>query len=386
MIPLFHVNTGVQVIPGLEKTFASGFISQGPKVLEFEKLLGNYFGNSSVVTTNSCTSSLFLSLQLLKNANTENNWSGISENDHVLSVPLTCTATNWPILHNGYNLRWVDVDPQTFNISLDDLEKKMNEFTKVILLIHWGGSPVDLDRLCNLQNNHEKKYGFRPVVIQDCAHAFGAEWNCLKIGNEQIGDICCFSFQAIKLLTTGDGGAITFGNRFKFLEKRARLLRWYGIDRETSSDNPDYRLESDVAEAGYKMHMNDLSATIGIANFDCVDSHLITNRINAGFLMKELPDAMKPQLIHPNASSSFWLLSFSIDRKTEFIQYMKDRGIVVSQVHKRNDTHSCVQKCKSDLPNLDLIENRLVCIPVGYWLTEQQLRFIVICCRDFFQN
>ena len=397
-ISLFNVHTSYSVISQLTNTFHSGYLSQGKKVDEFEDKLADFLGNDQVVTVNSCTSAIFLALHLLKTPAPDCGWPGFdTERDTVLTTALTCTATNWPILHNGMKLRWVDTDLGTCNLDLSDLASKMNANTKIIIVMHWGGYPVNLDTIQLLQNQHQERYGYRPVVIQDAAHAFGAEWNNKKIGNKSLGDITCFSFQAIKLLTTGDGGCLTFGQNgsgnSKFLQKlykRAKLLRWYGIDREKRSPEKeskslDFRLEADVPEAGFKMHMNDINATIGLANIVDVPKLISMNRKNAELFKQKLPKEIQLQC-HSNwgestrrntRKSSYWLFSIAVENKTDFMQKLKEKGIMTSQVHKRNDSHSCVAEFKEPLPNLDELEKKLVCIPVGYWLSESDLDFII---------
>ena len=175
MIPLFKVSMSESVLEPLNNVLMSGFIGEGPKVKEFEKLLKDHFNNLLVVTTNSATSADHLLLHLLKKPFME--WPGIKEGDEVLTTPLTCTATNWPILANGYRIKWVDVDPDTCNMDLDDLERKITKNTKVIMVVHWGGNPVDLDRLKSIQERAKDMYGFKPAIIEDCAHSFGSKFN-----------------------------------------------------------------------------------------------------------------------------------------------------------------------------------------------------------------
>ena len=144
------------------------------KSKKFEKKLKNYFDNNNpLVSLNSATSALHLTLHLLKNpVNTIESssdyapqlgeWPGLKDGDEVLSCPLTCTATNWPILANNLNIKWVDVDPKTYNMCLYDLEKQLSEKTKVIMLVHWGGNAIDLDRVEKIQQKCKDMYGFRP--------------------------------------------------------------------------------------------------------------------------------------------------------------------------------------------------------------------------------
>jgi dTDP-4-amino-4,6-dideoxy-D-glucose/dTDP-4-amino-2,4-dideoxy-beta-L-xylose transaminase len=153
---------------------------------------------------------------------------GLEDGDEVLTTPLTCTATNWPILANNFNIKWVDIDPETLNMDLDDLARKITPKTKAIFVVHWGGYPLDLDRLEEIQNHANRLYGFKPAIIEDCAHAMGSKYKGKLIGTH--GNICTFSLQAIKHITSGDGGLLFVPH--DELYKRGKLLRWYGIDRD----------------------------------------------------------------------------------------------------------------------------------------------------------
>lgn len=370
MIPLFKVamNSDMSTVT---QVLASGFITQGPKVEEFERKLGDYIGNHRILTLNSATSGLTLALRLLN----------IQQGDEVLSSALTCTATNWPILANNLKIKWIDVDPHTANMDLDNLKLKLSAKTKAIMAVHWGGTPNNLDKLKEIQQYSLEKFGFAPMIIEDCAHAFGAEYQGVKLGNH--GNICVFSFQAIKHLTTGDGGMIILPN--DNLYERAKLLRWYGIDRNARNFNlKDFRLEKDISEWGYKFHMNDIAATIGLANFDLAVCNLEQHRKNAQFYFKELQGIPGVELMENNSMSSWWIYSLKVQNKQEFINFMKENGIAASQVHNRNDNHSCVAEYKTNLPNLDELEKELICIPVGWWLTEKDLEIIVNKIKLFY--
>ena len=152
-IPLFKVFMAPpEDLDGdLLRTLHSGYVTQGPKVEEFEEQLRAFFHNPRVSTLNSATSGLHLALHLLQKADGPN-WPGLTpEVDEVLTCPLTCTATNWPILANRLRIKWVDADPQTCNMDLTDLERKLSPTTKVIMVVHWGGSPVDLTGVARVQ-------------------------------------------------------------------------------------------------------------------------------------------------------------------------------------------------------------------------------------------
>jgi len=274
----------------------------------------------------------------------------------------------------------------TANICLDDVKRKLNEHTKVIYLVHWGGMPVDLDALDKICEEHKVKYGFKPMVVEDCAHAFGAEFDGKKLSNH--GNICVYSTQAIKHLTTGDGGIITLPH--ESLYNRCKLLRWYGIDRDKRNyKGKDFRLENDIAEYGYKFHMNDINATIGLYNLPHIHGLLEKMRENGKYFDEHLKDVSGIQLMknNPKCNSAYWLYTVRVlnGKKREFMAKMKEAGIMASQVHNRNDINSCVKEFEEELPNLDILEKELICIPVGWWLTNDEKNKILDCIIQIYE-
>jgi dTDP-4-amino-4,6-dideoxygalactose transaminase len=371
MLQLFKVFMHESVPCDVSRVLSCGLVTQGPKVEEFEGALRDWFQHPYILTLNSATSGLTLALRMLN----------LKEHDEVLASPLTCTATNWPILANGLLIKWVDVDPHTCNMNLDDLKSKITYKTKAVLFVHWGGSPVDLDKVDEIKSYTKATFGHDLHVIEDCAHAFGAEYNGAKIGTH--GNICVFSLQAIKHLTTGDGGLLFLPNPTMY--ERAKLLRWYGISREQRSGGGDFRLESDVVEWGYKFHMNDINATIGLSNLPHIEANLEQVRRNVSYYKDALADVDGVTLLHesPNSVSSYWIYTIKVNRKSEFIQFMKSKSVIVSQVHNRNDLHSCVAQFKCHLPILDQLEKDIICIPCGWWITENDREHVVRCIKEF---
>jgi dTDP-4-amino-4,6-dideoxygalactose transaminase len=380
MLSLFKVFMSEDVLVPINNVLMSGQLTQGPKVEEFEKKLTEYIGNPYILTLNSATAGLTLATRLLINEDQGTNWPGFNKDtDIVLTPALTCFATTAAILANNVNIRWLDTDLETCNIDLKDLKNKLNDKTKIIYLVHWGGNPVDLDELDKICEEHKEQYGFKPMVVEDCAHSFGAEYNGKKIGSSK--NICVFSLQAIKHLTTGDGGFITLPN--EELYNRCKLLRWYGIDRDKRNyKGKDLRLENDIMEYGYKFHMNDVNATLGIYNLPHMDGLLEKNRRNASIFDEKLKDIQDIQLLknNPKCNSAYWLYTIRVlnGRKQEFMDKMKEVNIMTSQVHNRNDINNCVKDFVETLPNIDILEKELVCIPVGWWLEEKDIEYIVI--------
>lgn len=382
MIPLFKVKMSPEAKKLVSEVLDSGFIGQGPKNEEFENLLKKRFNNSLILTLNSATSGLHLALHLLKKPYSEYTgshspwvpfWPGLNSDDEVLTCPLTCTATNWPIIHNNLKIKWVDADPNTCSMDLDDLERKLSPKTKVIIVVHWGGTPVDLNRIKRIQSKCLDLYGFKPAVIEDCAHAMGATWEGRPLGNH--GNICVYSFQAIKHFTTGDGGCVIFPHNK--LYRRAKLLRWYGIDRETNKTN--FRCDGRIDEAGFKFHMNDINSAIGIANLPLIDE---TVKLHKDIAFDYNPMITNPLVRHIKYSedSSYWVYTILFENKKirdKVSDYLNEKGIQCSRVHERNDIHPCVYEYRCALPGVDKCVDTMLCIPSGWWITKEDRDFIV---------
>lgn len=374
-IQLFKVFMAETAGDEVSKVLKSGYIGQGQKVEDFESDLKHFFNNDYIVSLNSGTSGLHLALHLLKNKT--KNWIGLEDGDEVLATPLTCTASNFPILANNLNIKWVDIDKETLNIDLDDLERKITSKTKVIMLVHWGGYPNDLDRIKRIQNKCYDLYGFKPVVIEDGAHSFGSKYKGKHLGNH--GNIVMYSLQAIKHITSIDGGLLLLPNQELF--DRARLLRWYGIDR--NSNRKDFRCEADILEWGFKFHMNDVCATVGIENLKHANDIILKHQDNAKFYDDNLSNTSGLSTLtrHPDRESAFWIYSLLVDNRDGFYKWMKECNIVVSQVHERNDKHTCVNKFKTSLPTLDETIHKVVSIPVGWWVNKEDREYILDCIK-----
>jgi|TARA_B100001564_G_scaffold354763_1_gene365907 dTDP-4-amino-4,6-dideoxygalactose transaminase len=389
-IPLFKVFMADTAAPEVTKVLNSGFIGQGPKVDQFEQQLQDYFNHKHIQTLNAGTSALHMALHLLKKpkphwnedvfqgvAWVSHNWPGLEDGDEVLCTAMTCTASNWPVLANNLKIKWVDIDPKTLNMDLDDLERKITKKTKVIMGVHWGGYPLDLDRLRKIRTSFRGEFGWAPAVIEDGAHSFGSKYKGKFIGTSD--NLTMFSLQAIKHITSIDGGLLF--SPHQELHDRGKLIRWYGIDRD--SDRKDFRCEADIPEWGYKFHMNDVCATVGMENFKHLDSIISKHKENAAYYDLRLQNVPGVTLLERKEGfeSAFWIYTMLVDDRDGFYKYMDECNIAVSQVHERNDKHTCVEEFKTELPNLDKTIGKVVNIPVGWWITPEQREYIVECIR-----
>lgn len=369
MIPLFKVHMPRSVDKPLLDVLHSGYIGQGDKVDEFEFKFGRYIKNPLVVSVNSGTSALTLALRL----------AGVGPGDEVVTTPMTCSATNLPILSLGARPVFADINRETGLIDPADVARRLTSKTKAVMCVAWGGLPNDI---FSLRSTMKRAYPRAIPIIEDAAHAVGAWLDDKPIGSE--ADFTCYSFQAIKHITTVDGGMIACKSQADY--ERARLLRWYGISRDNKS--LDSRIDEDIEEWGYKFHMNDVAATIGLAQMKDVQEIVETYRRNARHYEREICDCVgKP----PIDGSACWLYTLRLpggdplNLRLKFKKFMAAREIMVSQVHMRNDYYSVFQKYrpKQELRGVDDFSRRMICIPVHYGLAPADRKAVVQAVNDF---
>lgn len=364
MIPLFKVFMSPEVDKPLSHVLHSGWIGQGNKVIEFERELSMRVNSPYCLSLSAGTHGIHLALRL----------SDIEVGDEVICTPLTCTASNWPVLYQGAKIVWADIKEDDLNIDPYYIEQAISKKTKAIIVVHWGGYSCDMEKIYTICTEKNIK------VIEDAAHAFGSYYQDIPIGACNYSDFVMFSFQAIKTLTVVDGGALFCKNKEDY--KRGKLLRWYGIDRE--GPRQDMRCEENISEFGYKYHMNDVCATIGLENLKYVDSNLKITFDNALYYEKELKSVSGIRLTQQKGDrkSSYWLFTIYIEDRTGFARKMGEKGIMVSRVHERNDKHTCVRKFKSHLPVLEEVIQKMICIPVGWWVTKEDREYIVSSIKE----
>lgn len=363
MIPLFSVNISDDVDDEIIKTLHSGYLSQGPRVEEFERLLEDYFYTSGVLTFNSCTSAITLALRLLD----------LKPGDEIITTPMTCSATNVPILSFGATPVFADIDSESGLIMPIFVADLLNEHTRAIMAVDWGGAPVNVQQLNKIAEYGQKRYGHRIAVIVDAAHAFATKHNAIP-------DFTCYSLQAIKHMTTADGGILIC----KYLKdySRAKRLRWFGIDREKGG--LDSRINEDILEWGYKFHMNDLNATIGIQAMKIIDKVFNRHCVIAKRYDKRISSFYgKPK---PN-EGSYWLYTLRLPSeylRDEFKKYMTDKGIMVSQIHRRNDDYTVFSPYKQFVSaGVDFFSSVICCIPINFGLKTADINKIIDCCNRF---
>ncbi|MGI8780933.1 MAG: DegT/DnrJ/EryC1/StrS family aminotransferase [Solirubrobacteraceae bacterium] len=332
-------------MPALREVLYSGQISEGPGVKAFEAAFGEFVGVPHVSACSSGTAALHLALLV----------AGVGAGD-VVSTAMTAEPTNMAIRHAGASVRWADVDPANGNVTGASVAAAMTERTKAIMVVHYGGVPVPIDDVLDVARDHGVP------VVEDAAHALGARYAGRPIGTHS--RFVVFSLQAIKHMTTVDGGVLSCQDPADLRD--ARLLRWFGIDREVP------RTEVDVNRVGFKYHMNDVTATIGSTALGhvrpAIDRHIANGRYFDTALAGV--DGIEVCRWPEPAEPSYWFYTALVERREDFVAALGARGIAAGTVHRRNDLHSVFADSAVSLPGLDAFAERYVHLPCGWWVDD----------------
>ena len=356
-IVLFYPNVPESAVDEVSKVLNSRWIGQGPKVAQFEKEFESKFlTENAALAVGSGTDALHLAYIL----------AGIGPGDEVIVPVFTCTATNIPLLYIGAKIRFADVDPSTLNINVDHVRQLVNEQTKAIVCVHYAGLPCDMDELTEIARE------YNIPLIDDSAHALGATYKGRNIG--EITDFSIFSFQAIKHITTGDGGMLTIKNRD--LIEKARRVRWFGIDRSAKQMG---HWENDIYEVGYKYQMNDIAAALGLAALAEFDKTLIYRKQLFAEYEKQFAGIEGIKLIGTGVKDrehAAWLCTVLVERREDLMNKLRSFNIESSQVHYRNDRYTVLGGRRSDLPNMDMVEDNYLVLPLHLKMKLQDVEYI----------
>jgi perosamine synthetase len=366
VIPFMKPFVSPQAISAVQKVLESGWLGEGSEAALFEKDIGTYIGSEHVNAVNSCTSALELTVDLL----------GLVPGDVVISTPMTCAATNIPFVRRGITIRWADICPETGNIEPKSIEDSLDLTVKAIIIVDWGGEACDHARVRALSE------ASGVPVVEDAAHAFGSTYHGKKVGTHH--DFVCFSFQAIKTITSGDGGALLCASSAH--HSRARRLRWFGIDREARKHSSSW--DANIEEAGYKFHMNDVAASLARANFSHIDwllSRASANAAQYDAFFEHFPHA---QVLHRSseATSSNWLYTILCQDRERLSDYLLANGVGCATPHTRNDAYRVFRKCHTPRPliGVDRFSREYLNLPVGYWVTAADIERVCDLVRVFY--
>jgi perosamine synthetase len=363
-IPLFQPRIREEAIEAVGEVLRSGWLGLGPKTQAFEQAFAEYVGMSYCVGLNSCTSALHLGLHLL----------GLAPGAEVITTALTFISTNHAILYERCKPVFADIQPETGNLDVRSVAARITERTGAILLVHYGGYPCDLDEFYALA--HER----RIPIIEDGAHACGATYKSKRIGSH--GDVHAFSFHAVKNLPMGDGGALTV--RSEAQDARLRRLRWLGIDRDTfqRSARGAYHWEYNVPEVGFKYHMNDIQAAIGLAQLRHLDEDNAYRARVAARYREQLANVPGIRLLQyqEDRTSSFHLFCILAERRDALVDKLRAAGVDVGVHYRRNDQYPMYEE--QDLPQTERFWRSVISLPMHTLLTDEQIAYVTNLIRE----
>ena len=347
-----------QAVSDVAATLRTRWIGEGPRVREFEHRFSEQIvGGRPCVAVGSCTDALHLAYLL----------AGIGPGDEVIAPLFTCSATNIPLLYCGATIRFCDVAPGSLNMDPAHARSLITEHTKAIVVVHYGGAPVS-----------GELFRLGIPVIEDAAQALGA------IGIGQC-DFACFSFQAVKHVTTGDGGMLVLPAH---LEAKAKRMRWFGIDRAAKLAGT---WENDIWEVGYKYQMTDIAAAMGLAGLRTLDWQITYRRRLRDRYRANLAGLDGIQVLDQDPRSACWLCTVLVDHREDFRAKLAAQGIESDQVHYRNDRHSIFRKfaCHPErsegpacFPHMDAIESKYLVLPLHMGMYEGDVQRICEVIRS----
>jgi len=359
MIYLFSPFIPKEAGEEVRKVIDSGFINRGKQAEIFEKNLREKFGFKFIHTVNSCTSALKLALLAAK----------VRQGDEVISTPWTMVATNTSILEIGARPIFVDIDWRTLNIDPSKIEEKITVDTKAIMIVHYGGLPCNLTEIYNIAKERNLE------VIEDCAHALGARYRGRYIGS--FSKYACFSFQAIKTITTGDGGALATTKQEIYDEVVARS--WFGIDKRKRINTVLGKYPEDIKILGFKMNINDISATLGIVGLRHFNKAYLRRKEIAKIYTEELEGIERIEIVNNplNRGHAHWLFPILVKRREHLASFLRNSGIEVSKHNDRNDKYSIFGGIRKELENTEKVDKTILHLPIHPSLTDEELEFII---------
>jgi perosamine synthetase len=368
MIPVFRPAVGNEELAAIKECLDTGWIGLGPKTAEFEKTFGQFIGAEYVVGMNSCSSALDMALKVLDITGGE-----------VITPSLTFVSTNHAILYNNATPVFADVQPDTLNIDPDDVRHKITPRTRAIMVVHYAGHPCEMDALVDIAREHNLK------LIEDCAHAAGSTYHGQPVGT--FGDAGCFSFHAVKNVTMGEGGALVVKHKDEY--DRAMRLRWCGISKSTweRARGKSYSWQYDVDELGYKYHLSDIAAAIGLVQLRKAEYHNQARRriweaYNTAFadLPADLP------VVYDDVTTTYLIYVLKTDRRDDLMDFLRERGIGTSVHYYPNHLFKLYRDYPADVPVTEAVWQRLITLPIYPLLTSDQLETVIDNVRAFYRG
>lgn len=357
---------GEEELAEVKEAFDYGYFGLAQKVVEFEQALGRFLGAERVVATNTGTSALHLALDGI----------GVGAGDEVIVPSLTFVASFQAISATGATPVACDVHPNSLLLDIKDARSRITERTKAIMPVHYAGNPCDMDALMQIR----EEYGIR--IVEDAAHALGSCYRGKKIGS--FGDITCFSFDSIKNITCGEGGAIVYHGAYVDTFERKRLL---GIDRKShaSSSWKERGWSFEVRTQGFRYHMSNINAAIGLAQLRKVESFIerrrdICRKYDRSFC--ELPGLARLDIDYDVVAPHVYVVRVKDDLRDGLMQYLKDLDIETGVNYIPNHLHPFYAREGLVLPETELAFKEILTLPLHCGLSDEDVDTVVAAVID----
>ncbi len=349
-----------EAIQAVAEVLRSGWLGLGPKTVEFESAFASYAGNGYCVALNSGSAALHLALRSLN----------LPEGSEIITTPITFVSTNHAILYERCTPVFADVQADTGNIDVNSAASKISDRTRAMIVVHLGGDPCDLDQVYATARSHGLS------VIEDCAHACGATYKGKRIGSH--GELHAFSFHAVKNLPMGDGGALVVKD--EKVSARLRRLRWLGIDRDTfeRAREPAYSWDYAVTELGFKYHMNDIQAAIGLAQLRRVDIENARRAEIAKRYRRGLNGVPGLRLLRQSGdrTSSNHLFRVLAENRDGLSLKLKSAGVETGVHFRRNDLYPMYRRDDS-LVQAERFWRSCLSLPMHLHLSDEQVDYVI---------
>lgn len=369
-IPFSKPTIGREEFGKIKEVINSGWLGMGETVFEFERALKEYIGVKYVIAVNTGTSALHIALDSF----------GINTNDEIVVPSLTFVATPHAVLMCGAKVIFCDVEEETLNMDIKDVRDKITRNTKAIIPVHYSGLPCNMDSILKLS----RQKGL--FVIEDAAHAFGSIYKGKKIGS--FGDASCFSFDPIKVITCGEGGAVATNN-----DKVAKIImrkRIMGIDKDTWNRTKTARpWVYKVTDLGYRYHMSNINAAIGLMQLKKINGFINYRRQMAARYDEGLKNIDAVTLIKKDYSriSPFnYIIKIRDNRREALMGFLKQRGIQTGVHYIPNHLQPFFKKFKTRLPVTEKIYRQILTLPFHCNMKNSDIDLIINSIKDFFKN
>jgi len=348
----------------VNEVLESGWLNTGEKERLLREELKRKFNLPYCVATNSGTAALRASYAAL----------GIGPGDEVISTPYTFIATNTAILEQGAIPVFADIQYDTLNIDPDKIAEKITDRTKAIVCVHYGGNPCDMDRIRQIGKD------FSLPVVEDSAHALASKYKGDYVGSK--GDVVCFSLQAIKVITSADGGVVSTNN--EELYNRIQQLSWYGIDRSKRDPKSIDPLPDSIDNLGFKSNLNDIAAAMGLAGLRNVGDALESRRRIGEAYRDQLSDCSRVRLLNysKDVTPNYQIFPVHVEDRQRFAQHMESRNIQVRLNNRRNDRYSIFGGLK-ELPSTERADKDTIIIPVHAGMNSEDCDRVIDAVRGY---